>query len=248
VPASDASRRLAERGRRPRNGTPSCLADASAPPRPNGSLVSPQCGKCNQPYLDHAEHRHAGLAEQVDRRVASITKILRRGYDDCTCRPRFLDQRQLPRRQSGGKSTRMSSVSPQSPSISWVSAPGHRTAANAWPAGAVPPQWRSPEPLPEPACVYGVGLRPCEQVGWEGPYMSRRCRPSTHSRQSVARLVVSIDAPPLPDYCDKLRPGLTRRDRISNTGQGQAASLSASSAVARHRSNRTVGDDRHQST
>ena len=31
-------------GSRPRNGTPSLAADASAPPCPNGSLVSPQCG------------------------------------------------------------------------------------------------------------------------------------------------------------------------------------------------------------
>ena len=44
VPASEAARRLAESGSRPRNGTSNLAADASAPPWPKGSLLSPQCG------------------------------------------------------------------------------------------------------------------------------------------------------------------------------------------------------------
>jgi len=43
--ASDASRRLSDNGKRPRNGTPSSFAAASAPPVPNGCDASPQCGQ-----------------------------------------------------------------------------------------------------------------------------------------------------------------------------------------------------------
>ena len=46
---------------------PNSFAAASAPPLPNGSDVSPQCGHMIARHiLDDAEHRHAGLAEQVD--------------------------------------------------------------------------------------------------------------------------------------------------------------------------------------
>ena len=84
-------------GSRPRKAMPSSLAAASAPPLPNGSrrLAAMRAGIARH-ILDDAEHRHAGLAEQVDRaRRVDQRQVLRGRDDHRAVGPRLLDQRQL---------------------------------------------------------------------------------------------------------------------------------------------------------
>ena len=79
-------------------GTARRAASPTPPPRPDrtGRWSRRNGGMVARHILDDAEHRHAGLAEQVDRpRRIDQRQVLRRRNDHRAGRPRFLDQRQL---------------------------------------------------------------------------------------------------------------------------------------------------------
>ena len=123
-PASDASRRLADSGSRPRKAMPNSFAAASAPPLPErvGGLAAMRADVAGH-ILDDPDDRHARLAEQVDRaRGVDQRQVLRRRDDHRAGGLYFWIIVSCTSPVPGGRSTRMISVSPQSPSISCASA------------------------------------------------------------------------------------------------------------------------------
>ena len=122
---------LVDRGKRPRNGTPSSAAAASAPPLPNGCdcLAAMRAGVARH-ILDDAEHRHAGLAEQVDRppRVDQ-RQVLRRRDDHRARRPRPSGSATAARRRFPAAGRRGSArCRPSRPRSAWPGAGRHRPA------------------------------------------------------------------------------------------------------------------------
>ena len=204
---SPRTRRLPRRRRRPaacprrtpRAGSPTAAvgrgtARPAPPPRPrrrrcrtDRDVLAAMRADVAGHVLDHAEHRHAGLAEQVDRagRRRSATgpagsrRSPRRPAATCWISDSWTSP--VP----GGRSTISSSASPQSASISLASAPvaiGPRQAS-AWPG--------------ETSCPSDRNLRPCASTGIRLVVLGGRLRVAAEQGRLRGAVDVGIDEPDL---------------------------------------------------
>ena len=137
--------------------------------------------------LDQPEHRHVGLAEQVDRPRRVDQRQVLRGRDDHRAgRPRPSGSATTARRRCRAAGRRAdSSASPQSASISLASAPvaiGPRQAS-AWPG--------------ETSCPSDRNLMPCAATGtsWSSSAVGFSC--AAEQRRLRGSIDVGVDQPDL---------------------------------------------------